>query len=133
LIPFVVVMSFDRRHDIRVTITAGALRNLATAVGDLNWVRIISHREVIRMPKPVSPLRPVFADKIVRSVAVVAGGNISMTALSPAIELFLHDVAIGAGLRVVRQIRCALRVDERERHRTRGQTEYDAQYQTRYR
>src|SRR4029078_11001587 len=105
----------------------------ATTFGDLNWVRIISHREVIRMPKSVSSLRSVFADNIVRSVAIVACSHVSMTALDPAIQLFLHDMTIGAGLGVVRQIRCALRVNERERHRTRSQTECDAQYQARYR
>ena len=99
---FFSAVSFDRCHDIRVTFTARTFGDLATALGDLNRIRETSHREIIRMPETVSSLGPVFADKIVRGMAVVAGGDVSMTALDPTIQLLLHDMAIGAGLGIVR-------------------------------
>src|SRR5262245_46460713 len=56
------------------------------------------------MPEPIRCLRGVFADKICRGVAAIAGGNCAVRRLEPAVELFTHDVAVGAGCRVVTEI-----------------------------
>jgi len=99
---FITTVSFDRCHNILVAMTARTFSNLATALGDLNWVGKVSHREIVRMPESIPSLGPVFADEIVRGMAIVASGDVSMTALHPTIQLLLHDMAIGAGLGVVR-------------------------------
>src|SRR5262245_9502848 len=64
------------------------------------------------MPEPIRCLRRVFFDKICRGVAAIAGGNRAVRRLDPAIELFAHDVAIGAGCRVVTEIGPTLGVGE---------------------
>src|SRR5215475_14659750 len=64
------------------------------------------------MPEPVRCLRRIFAHKICRGVAAIAGGNRAVRRLEPAIELFAHDVAVGAGCRVVSEIGPTLGVGE---------------------
>ena len=60
-------------------------------------------------------------------MAIVAGRDRAMAGFNPAIEVVLHDVAVGAGTGIVPEIRSALGVDEgvtTEAHR-RSQGERD--------
>ena len=45
-----------------------------------------------------------FADEIVRDMAIVASGDRVMTSFLPTVELLAHNVTIGAGTRVIRQV-----------------------------
>ena len=66
------------------------------------------------MAKAVLGLGEVFANKIVRHMAVVAGGNRVMRTLAPTVELVTHDVAVHAGLGIVREVARPLGIVERE-------------------
>ena len=54
--------------------------------------------------KPLRAFESVLADEVVRDVAVVAGGDGVVRTLLPAVVLLVHDVAVGAGARVVAQV-----------------------------
>ena len=56
------------------------------------------------MPESVGCLRRIFADEVCRGMAMVAGRHRAVRRLEPAVELFAHDVAVGASRRVIRQI-----------------------------
>src|SRR5262245_39912684 len=64
------------------------------------------------MPEPVRCLRSVFADKICRGVATVAGRNRAVGRLEPAVEFLLHDMAVGAGRRIIREVGPTLGISE---------------------
>src|SRR5262245_17399077 len=64
------------------------------------------------MPEPVRCLGCIFADEICRSVAAVAGGNRAMRRLEPAVELLLHDMAVSAGRRIIREVGPTLGIGE---------------------
>ena len=56
------------------------------------------------MPEAVGRFRRILADEVCRGVAMVAGRNCPVRRLEPAVELFAHHMAIGAGRRVIGQI-----------------------------
>src|SRR5262249_14529727 len=56
------------------------------------------------MPESIRCLGRVFPYQICRGVAAVAGRNRAVGRLQPAVELLLHDVAVGAGRRVVSEV-----------------------------
>src|SRR5262245_18704394 len=64
------------------------------------------------MPEPVRCLGCIFADEICRGVAAVAGGNRAMRRLEPAVEFLLHDMAVGAGRRIIDEIGPTLGIGE---------------------
>src|SRR5262249_19200205 len=64
------------------------------------------------MPEPVRCLGCIFADEICRGVAAVAGGNRAMRRLEPAVELLLHDMAVSAGRRIIREVGPPLGIGE---------------------
>ena len=106
------VVAFDGFGDFRVTLSAGLIGNLPVAFRDLDRVGIISDGEVEGVPESVFGLGLVFAKKIVRRVAIIARGDAAMARVDPAVILILHDVTIDAGLRIVGEIRRALRINE---------------------
>jgi hypothetical protein len=63
---------------------------------------------------PVHGFCGVFADEVMRQVAVHAGGGRVMARLLPALVLRQHDVAIRAGGRIVAQVRKPFRIEQRE-------------------
>src|SRR5262245_2798374 len=79
------------------------------------------------MPEPVRCLGCIFADEICRRVAAVAGGNRSMRRLEPAIELLVHDVAVGAGCRVVSEVGPTLGIGESINADADGNADYHSQ------
>src|SRR4029453_9692161 len=56
------------------------------------------------MPEAIGGLRGVLAYEVGRSVAAIAGRHRAVRRLAPAVELFAHDVAVGAGRRIVRKV-----------------------------
>src|SRR5215813_11853975 len=56
------------------------------------------------MPEAIGGLRGILADEVCRSVAAIAGRHRTVRRLAPAVELFAHDVAVGAGRRIVRKV-----------------------------
>src|SRR4030095_13031673 len=64
------------------------------------------------MPEAIGCLRGILADEVCRSVAVVAGRHRAVRRLAPAVELFAHDVAVGAGRRIVRKVGPSLGIRE---------------------
>jgi hypothetical protein len=58
----------------------------------------------------VHRLREVLADEVVRQVAVHALRDRVVTGLLPAVVLRLHDVAVRADLRIVREVRQRFRL-----------------------
>lgn len=59
------------------------------------------------MTEAVLGLGHIFSKKIVGCVTIIADGHIVMAGFLPAIILFLHDMAIGTRLGIVRKIRKA--------------------------
>src|SRR5215468_6273223 len=64
------------------------------------------------MPEPIRCLGRVFPYQIRRGVAAVAGRNRAVRRLEPAVEFLLHDMAVGAGRRVVREVGPTLGIGE---------------------
>ena len=87
-----------------MAITAGLLGDLPAVRLDLNIVLVAADGEEKRMPEAVGRLGRILADKVCRSVAAIAGRHRAVRRLEPAVELLLHNVAVGAGRRIVSQI-----------------------------
>ena len=104
----------DRFRDLRMAMMAGAFGYTAIALGDAERVGISSRREVERMPETVSCLHYVLPDEIVRSMAVVTGGDGVMASFHPGGIMLAHDVAIGTRGRIVGEVRRATGVSEGE-------------------
>jgi len=68
---------------------------------------------VVKLEKMSFAQKEQLADEIVRHMAIVARGDRVMTGLLPAIELLAHNVAIGAGARVIRQVGQPIGVEKR--------------------
>ena len=71
--------AFASFHDACVTFAAGIVGNLAISLRDLNRIGIIASGKIERMPKTVQRLRGIFADKIVRRMAIIADRYTAMT------------------------------------------------------
>src|SRR6266536_80359 len=102
----------DGADNLPVTRATGLLGDLPTVRFNLNIVLVAARSKEKRMPETVRCLRRILADEVCRGVAVVAGRNCAVGRLEPAVELFAHDVTVGAGLRVIRQIGPAAGVGE---------------------
>src|SRR4051812_18078805 len=64
------------------------------------------------MPEAIGCLRGILADEVRRSVAAIAGRHRAVRRLAPAVELFAHDVAVGAGRRIVSEVGPTLGISE---------------------
>src|SRR5215468_8807551 len=64
------------------------------------------------MPEPIRCLRRVFPDEICRGVAAIAGRDPAVRRLEPAVEFLLHDVAVGAGRGIIREVGPTLGISE---------------------
>ena len=102
----------DSGGDVLMTATARVFRNFVIEAGDLNRVGISAAGEIKGVPETVIGFYRVFADDIVRRVAIVAGGDGVMAGLQPGIVLRPHHMAVGAGLGIVREIGITLGIDE---------------------
>lgn len=95
-------------HTIDMTTDTVALHDPGAVRTDRDRLVEILQREGLGVFKAVFGLSQVFADQVVRHVAIITGGNRMVTRLLPAIILVLHDVAIRTGRRRVSQIRKTL-------------------------
>jgi hypothetical protein len=109
----------DFPDKVAMTIKTICIKDFGTGRPDPDRLMEILQREGLGMKVAVGNLGPPFAEKIVRHVAVVADGKAMMAGFLPAIELVAHDMAIGAGARVVRKITVSLRVIKGVATRTR--------------
>ena len=112
----------DRVRDFFVTIPARVLGYFVIFRSDAKWIRKPARREVERMPESIPRLHMVFAeDVVVRRMTIVTCCNRLVARLGPRCIVLAHDMAVRARGRIIRQIRSALRVNERvctdpERH-----------------
>ena len=83
-------VAIDRGGDVFVTTTAGVFGDLVIEFGDLDGVGIPAGCEVERMPETVVRLDGVFAEDIVRSMAIVAGSGRAVARLQPGVVLGLR-------------------------------------------
>jgi hypothetical protein len=95
-----------------MTRAAGLFGDLPAVRFDLNIVLVTARGEEKRMPEPIRCLGRILADKVCRRVTAIAARNGAMRRLEPAVELLLHDMAVGAGCRVVSKVGPALGVGE---------------------
>lgn len=66
--------------------------------------------KTLRMPDAVLQLYGIFPHQVVRHMAIIAGSDGMMHRGVPTGELLAHDVAVGAGGRVVRKVGSATRI-----------------------
>ena len=117
--------TFDGLCQIRVTVPARTLGDLEIAARYPDRLGKPAGREAKGVPETVPRLRRIFRGQTaVWRVAVIAGGNCLMAGLRPTIELFIHDVTIGACCRIVAEVRITLRINESEGTDTHSDTDY---------
>src|SRR5690606_37401883 len=105
-------VAVDLLDDRRVTLAAGGLGDGAVALGDADRVREAAGGEGEGMIPAVDRLGRVLRDQSRGRVAVVADRDRAVARLGPGAVLLLHHVAVGAGARIVGQVRRAARVAE---------------------
>ena len=102
------------RDERRVAADAVMFDDRQTAIFDANRLVKILERESLRVPVAVVRLRDVLGDELVRKVAVDADGGLVVGSLDPGGVLLVHDVAVAAGDRVLREVAQTFAVVERE-------------------
>ena len=83
---------------------AGRLSDSSVAGLDPNWIVIVLQSERQRMKKAVVGFRHPFSNVVMWQVAIVADGNMMMTAVLPRIHMLLHDMTVNTCLWIVAQI-----------------------------
>ncbi len=101
--------------------------NRTASLLHLNWLVKVSCGERIGVPEAVIRLDIIFPEKVVRRVTIITSGDRPMARLDPRIVVFSHDVAVGAGRRVIGQIRPALGIKESVAADTESETQNDAE------
>ena len=87
-----------------VAIPARLFRYLTISLGYLYRFVKRARRKVVGMPKTVRRLRVIFADQVMRCMAVVARSNGVMAGLKPPVVLLIHHVTIGTRAGVVAEV-----------------------------
>jgi hypothetical protein len=114
-------------HDFLMASAASALGNSAASLLHLNRFVKIACGESIRVPEAVVGLDVIFAEKIVWCVAGITSSDPVMARLDPRIVVFPHDVAVGAGGRVIGQIRPTLGIKESVAADTESEAQNDSE------
>lgn len=81
--------------------TTGIFRDLTISFRNDDIFRVVADGESQAVVEAVDCFGCVLSGKIMGSMAIVAGGPGPVAAFEPARILFLHDVAIGAGLTLI--------------------------------
>jgi hypothetical protein len=103
----------DHGRNALVATQAVMLRHIAVHRRDLDRFVEIARRERHAVVVPVDPFHGVFGDDgRVRRVAIVAAGYGLVAATIPTVVDIAHDVTVGAGFGIIRQIRRTLGVQE---------------------
>lgn len=105
----------DRMDDLRVAVSAGRLRDRPIPWCDLDRLVKPARRERQRMIPAIEPLGKVLAEEMVRRMAIVAGCHSVVTGFRPRLELLVHDVAIRARGRAIKQVRSSFGIHECKR------------------
>ena len=114
---------FDFVNNVLMTFAAGVLRDAPAAVFHLDGFVKFVRGERKRMEESVIRFRKIFRNDSRRRMTVVARRDRAMAGLYPTVQVVLHDVAIGAGLGIVAEIRRAFGVGERVTADAHRQTE----------
>jgi hypothetical protein len=101
-------------NDCGVAIQAGTLRHAAVPGFDMNRIVKILQRECQGVEKTVVRFHDQLSDRVVRQVAIVAHGHVSVAGLFPRIEMRLHHVAIRAIGGIIAKIAGAFAIAERK-------------------
>jgi hypothetical protein len=102
----------DGADNLPVAVTTGLLGYLPAVRFDLNIVLVAARGEEKRMPEAVGRFRRILANEVCRGVATVAVGHRPVRRFEPAVELFAHNVAVGASRRVIREVGPTLGIGE---------------------
>jgi hypothetical protein len=89
---------------VLVTFATRVLGDAPAPFLDLDGFVKIVRRKGQRMKEAVLRLGEVFWDQPRRRMTVVARRNRAMARFDPAVEVILHDMAVGAGLGIVGEI-----------------------------
>lgn len=81
-------------HKILVTMDTSILNNFAITRFDLDRVFEVARRERERMKETVVGFGDPFADRVMREMTIVAGGDVMVARFKPAVILRLHHVAV---------------------------------------
>ena len=103
----------DLADELTMTAKAVLLHDHAAARLHLDWLVEVLECEIVGVPKAILGFGEVLANKIMRNMTRVAGGKRLVAGLCPAVKLLTHDVAVHAGLWIVREVRRSLRIDKR--------------------
>lgn len=103
---------FDVMHDVVMTFAAGVFRDPPAAFLDLDRIVKFAGGEGERVKETVLGLGEILGNEPGRGVAIVAGCDRVMAGIVPAIEMILHNVAIGAGIGIVPEVRSSLGINE---------------------
>ena len=95
-----------------------ALQNPAVALVDHDRLMKILERERLAVIPAVGSLFDVIHGKRMSQMAIIASGDRMVRPLGPAGVFVVHDVAVGAGRRIITQIAQAVGVVECERTQT---------------
>ena len=102
----------DVVHDILMTFAAGVLRHTLAAQLHTNGIVKTAGSEGERMKKTVIGFGEILSEQVGRRVAIIARRDRAMAGFDPAVEMILHDMAIGACRRIIAQVRRAFCIDE---------------------
>jgi hypothetical protein len=116
---------FNIMHDILVTSPARPFRHPPTPGFHLNRLMELTGGKGERVKEAMIGLGKLCWNQPGRSMAVVASRNGAMAGFDPAVQMVLHNVAIGAGIRIVAQIRSSLGINEGVGSDAEGQSESD--------
>lgn len=98
-----------------MTCDAVCLGNIGIERTNTDWFMEISQRKGYAVIEPVDTFdKPLFNERCMGRVAVIAGCNPCMAGMLPGIELLAHDVAVIAGLRIIRKVRSTFGIVECE-------------------
>src|SRR5512137_3049391 len=95
----------DHRDELAVARKAGVLGDVAVERDDPDGLREALGGEGVAVPETVQCLDRIFGgDVVVGNVTIAAGGDGFVAAAVPAVVVFAHDVAVGAGSGVAGQV-----------------------------
>lgn len=108
----------DGLGDRAVAVPAGLFCHTAICLRNPQRIGKASGSKIERMPEPIARLDDVLSHRRMGCVAVVARSHGVMTTSVPGREVLTHDVAVGASLWIVSQIRGALCIAESKESQT---------------
>ena len=121
-------VAVNRRSYVLVAAAAGVLGDFLVELRDLEGVGIFSAGEVKRVPETIVGLNGVPPDEIVRRVAIVTHSDRMMARLHTGVVLRLHDVAVGAGSRIIAEVGITLGVNEGVGPQANGSPDQDCKH-----